>query len=338
MKIKLIALSIIVIFNIQCSAQTPQIALVRPSNNSTQIFTSLQSAYNSALDDDIIYLPGGTFTIQDSIKKKLNFIGAGFFMDSCLTTGVTILSKTVLYIDSAGSGTTFEGLYINLQYNEFNPNGFHGGNNQFSLINCKLSGGTIKSGNNCIIKNCIILGDITNVNNCLISNCILKRLGIQLNQNGATNSTIKNCIFTTQVGGYCVSNSTNSIFQNNIFGSNSIQYNSATSTFSNSIKYNPNTPQANEYNSILVDSIPQIFVSNMNTITINENYNYQLKPTCPGNNAGTDGTDVGIFGTAYPVKTGWVPSNPHMYFKQVAAETTPDGKLQIHYKVRSGNY
>lgn len=332
MKIKIIVTSIILLITKLCFAQTPQIALVRPSNNTTQIFTTLQTAYAAAINDDVIYLPGGGYYLTgDSIAKKIHIIGAGLNFDSTVVTG-----KTIIYIDNyltimpTSMGASIEGIEINS--NNING-GISNGSQQINIKNCKMNRLQNGNGNNSIIKNCIIPLGIISCSNSLVENCIIGNSGYACIS--ATNSTIQNCIFTAPTNGcdilFGVLNCT---FKNNIFPTNCTD--SPTSIFENNLKYNPYTPLFNEYNTILVDSIPQIFVTYMNTIGINQSYNYELKPTCPGKNAGTDGTDIGIYGGQFPCPKGWVPSNPHMYFKQVASQTTPDGKLQIHYKVRKG--
>ena len=140
--------------------------------------------------------------------------------------------------------------------------------------------------------------------------------------NGITYSNIRNNIFLTS----------------HVFNSNT----SCTNSFSNNLKINGcgllcgcpfNTGV--EAGTISVSSTNDIFISYVGSFPYIDNYH--LKPTCPGVNAGTDGTDVGIYGTSQPTSEGWVPSNPHIYFKQVAPQTNSNGQLPIQFKVRTGN-
>ena len=62
---------------------------------------------------------------------------------------------------------------------------------------------------------------------------------------------------------------------------------------------------------------------------------YSLPPTSPGHNGGTDGTDIGIFGGDTPWNV--IPSNPHIYFKNISGATNAAGDLPVEIKVRSGN-
>ena len=141
---------------------------------------------------------------------------------------------------------------------------------------------------------------------------------------------------------------TNTLFQNNIFvvsqpintsGNSNICYNS----YHNNLKIgssdfieNPTCPNQGESDNLAVPDIDSIFIAYPNN-GFNYTNNYHLKPTCPGVGAGTDGTDLGIYGTNNPTPEGWIPSNPHIYFKQVDSETGPDGKLHIQVGVRANN-
>jgi hypothetical protein len=49
----------------------------------------------------------------------------------------------------------------------------------------------------------------------------------------------------------------------------------------------------------------------------------------PGNFAGTDGKQVGIYGGSFPYKEGAVPSPPHVRSKVIASSTDGQGKLNV---------
>jgi len=68
-------------------------------------------------------------------------------------------------------------------------------------------------------------------------------------------------------------------------------------------------------------------------------YNFQLQPTSPGKNAGTDGTDIGIYGGMMPYLVG---ANP--YVPQMMETTLPSGSsvpsggtLNVHFKAGKQN-
>ena len=63
-------------------------------------------------------------------------------------------------------------------------------------------------------------------------------------------------------------------------------------------------------------------------------YNYQLSETSPGHNAGTDGTDIGPFGGAYPISTTGEPKLPIIELFNINNPIIPlDSVLNIHIKV-----
>ena len=92
-----------------------------------------------------------------------------------------------------------------------------------------------------------------------------------------------------------------------------------------------NVNQGNAYNKI---NIPQDSIfKNQTGTTFSYTQNYHLRTTSIGKNAGTDGNDIGIYGTAYPYKEGAVPANPHVQSKSIGAQTNPNGKLTVKVKV-----
>lgn len=333
------------IASLNCAAISNRIALVKP-NGVTTIHNTLQSAYMAAADNDKIYLPGGTFSFTgDSVAKKLSIYGAGFNSDSTLVTGTTKIASgnNSIQIYPAGSGSHFEGI-------EFTGNGIYGGDNQASFYRCKMV--RINSFINSIFKDCVIGGN-TNISDCVIAidySIIESSIVIAAYyQYGSTylfsscNSTsIRNCILMTNVNNsnfYIGGNSSaqNCIFQNNII-ENGGEFNSSTSIFQNNLVVGvPWTLGPNEYNTIFTASNTDVFQQNLADFTFNQSYNYQLKATCVGKNAGTDGTDVGIYGGSNPCSIGWVPSNPHIYYENVSTQSNNQGKLPVHFKVRSGD-
>jgi hypothetical protein len=63
--------------------------------------------------------------------------------------------------------------------------------------------------------------------------------------------------------------------------------------------------------------------------------NYHL--TNPGNYAGTDGKQVGIYGGSFPYKEGAVPSPPHVRSKTIASSTDGQGKLNVQITTSAQN-
>ena len=69
-------------------AQQAPIAIVS-TTGATKLTYSLDDAAMLAQDNDIIYLPGGTFSgMSDWFKKKVTVIGVGHNNDSANATGI----------------------------------------------------------------------------------------------------------------------------------------------------------------------------------------------------------------------------------------------------------
>jgi hypothetical protein len=349
MKKYILSLIVFLSFYNNIEAQAPQFAVVRP-DGTTYLCLTLDSAYNKAVNGDYIYLPGGTYSFSSNIKKRLFIFGAGHHPDSSLVTGKTNINNHI-QIDSGASGGSIEG--VNLINSNF----------YFVYSGKKINGYTIKRSRfnflhfstgvstpfdsfpaNVIATECV-LQSIDCSNGQATNNYFLKNI-IQYQIINSSFCTIKNNVFLYSFNTFAgaISNCT---VENNVFLSNSTitSGQGCGSSFYNNLKVLGNPfllgcqPNAGlEVGTISVPTVNDIFVA-FNPDFSNYPYtdNYHLKPTCPGINAGTDGTDVGIYGTAQPTSEGWVPSNPHIYFKQVAPQTNSSGQLQIQFKVRTNN-
>ncbi|MEO6254609.1 MAG: hypothetical protein ABIO79_14960 [Ferruginibacter sp.] len=342
MKRIIITLVVIITFSVS-HAQSPQFAVVRP-NGTTYICPTFDSAYNKAVNDDFIYLPGGNFTFSYTFNKRLHIFGAGHHPDSSLVTGKSY-SSSQFAIQSGATGSTFEGLQTSNNF-YFLYTGIQVTN--ITIKRCRISAVVFNGSattlidsiaSNIMITECIVdfLQPGNSKNNYFTKN--LFRAGTPGEPGYIRESNFKNNIF---IGTYFTPN--NCIFENNIFMQPGIINTPCTNSFFNNLLVGAGTFNAGcppnsitEVNTITVPTTNDVFVS----FTPGPGYpyldNYDLKPACPGNNAGTDGYDVGIYGSSSPTSLGWVPSNPHIYFKQVAAQTNTSGQLNIQFKVRTNN-
>ena len=346
---KLLIISILnLLFVIQLKAQTPQIVVVRP-NGVSSVFTTWDLAYAAAVDGDNIYLPGGTFTVLDPINKRLNIIGAGSNIDSSSTTGISKLNSITIL--TGGAGGTIEGVY-------FIPNGCGNGSinfgqdgnsstmSIFTISNCNLDQGIrfINLCTNFLIKNNVIGAFGCNnasslsgslANSIISNNIITNRLIIS----GIANLEVNNNIFFFIHPFVYLQLAYNSNYRNNIMltGTTTV----GDSNFFNNVNVSPYGS-----NNFLVYNVNEGFqdifinpgIGSQGYIYYYEvNNNYRIKATSLCHNSGTDGTDRGIYGGAFPWKDGQIPSNPHIFFKQIAPQTALDGKINVHVKVRTNN-
>lgn len=319
--------------------QSAQFAVVRP-DGSTSICPTLDSAYRKALDNDAIYIPGGTYTLSDSVKKKLTFWGAGISPDSTLVTGRTVISSKVLLAPSA-SGSAFHGIAFTFNFcsffcDVFSVQGYSVTNVFFK--NCELFG--IGGVGNSLFKQCIIKNTFS-CNNSASYNCLL---GYVVNTG---ESLFFNCIFLTQSSNVILAIQTR--FENSVFLTNDPFQHGSGMECGNilvaNLKVGPNTTLAGgcannppaETGTLVQSSADDVFVNFPSPYQFGYQFDYRLKPTCLGHNAGTDNTDMGIYGGSSPARAGWVPDNPHIYYKNVGTESNTNGQLQIQFKVRTAN-
>ena len=346
---KIVFLFFIVIFLYSISyTQTPQIALVKP-NDSTIMYTTLQAAYDAASNDDYIYLPAGTFTVTE-INKKIHIKGAGMNIDSSAATGVSRMPYIV--IAENGAGGSLEGIYFYSSQGDgasiLMKNLSSSPAISYDISNCHLSNKLYSnsgSWENLTMKNNYIGGTFSihgNISNSLITNNII-------NGGIAVTSTllVSNNIFFHTPDYIPMTLTNNSTYNNNIF--QIYQWVTvANSVFNNNVNISPDNNTNQIYNT-LTETWDNIFTDPGTTAGTNPwcgcpvwlynvHKNYQVKSTSSCHNSGTDGTDRGIYGgVAFPWKDGSIPSNPHIYFKNVASTTNANGQLLIHFKVRTNN-
>jgi hypothetical protein len=163
----------------------------------------------------------------------------------------------------------------------------------------------------CIISKNITSGCISSLNNALISNNIFLGFG------GVTGRITPSCNNLTVVNNFLEMSSSgaptfsplSSIIKNNI------------STFA--IPQNGTNTYQNNY-----------IETSANTFVNWGGGDYHLKPTSVGVNAGTDGTDIGIYGTAQPYKASQTTAYPQIPSANVAPETD-QGKLKVNITIEA---
>ncbi len=291
--------------------------------------TALQSAYTASSAGDTIYLSGGGFNPPANFDKHLVIFGAGHYVDSTLATGKTIINGNVtlnenadlFYIEgveingTAGSTTNHSVDNVTIKNCKINGTFNMPGNLSTPSANLALIGNVfvgpvyIANVENALISNCIIQGNIADANGAVISNNIILFNSAYV-LHACNNNQINNNIFVFGHYSYLTNGATN-IYKNNLFVTASLNYGTAPTTIDNYEGVNP----------------ADIFVNQTGT-TFNYTHDYHLQdPT----RLGTDNTQIGIYGGAFPYKEGAVPSNPHIQ-EQTIAPTATNGQLNVQIK------
>jgi len=320
------------------------------NGNKTSFYQQVDSAIIHSQNGDTIYIPGGSWTITSPISKCLHLIGVGHQPDSTIVTFPTIITNRLTLASGASNGS-LSGIYLKGE--------IHGGTdaiNSYTVARCRISGGLmLNSGNNNFMftENVIegnINGSYGSATNCSFFNNVISA-GFSTTSGGIPfiNCLFKNNIFLTFA--FCAWGCQSSItgqyllLENNIFLNNCTSNNGAISTFSqvsNSTAKNNIFVEGMNFtngtntasNNIISQAQNSIFV-NQTGYAFNYEHDYHLQSNCPGKNAGTDGTDIGIYGGLYPWKAGSIPSNPHFQAVKIAPTTDANGNLNVNIKVKA---
>jgi len=299
---------------------------------------AFQSAYETAADNDTIYLPGGSFAPPASFEKKLTIYGVGHNPETTSATFMTIISGD-FNISSEAAGMYLEGVQISgditFDYNE--PI------NDIIVKRCKfedlnIDGDLSNPSESCIFQeNIMDKLDTRNLLNSTFFNNI-----INLTVNEAHNLIFLNNLFLhVDCSGWTYDNTIDyangCLFKNNIFlqgPCSNVVGGSGESTYSHNIF-------CASLESIILGTDP-IMDSNysMNSGDIFINYtggsftyeqDYHLT-TAALANPGDDGTQCGIYGGYYPWKEGSIPSTPHIVSKNIS-NTTDESTGTIHIDI-----
>lgn len=307
-------------------------------------YTDFSTALNQCAAGSTIYLPGGTFGLSqnsDTIFKDLTIIGVGHYPDSTSATGKTLV-QSKFYIGNGVQSLNISGVHFS---NIFGLNGnVSGVVNSIFLNRVRLDNGLILSvtngyNKNLIANECVLqqtLGMSNPLCEAVFNNCIL--LLYNNTAQSVDNITFKNCVFRFS-SAYCCFNCSNCLFENSIIcsgiGPNLTSNPSIYSTFKNNLFMTsfPVTPYNTLINNLSGGSLANTFVNVPSTTSFSYNYDYHLLSTSVGVNSGTDGTDIGIYGTIYPYKPSAVPANPHISTKSISPSSVPNGTLPVNIRV-----
>lgn len=315
------------------------------NGTNVSFFTTIELAVSAANNGDTIYIPSGTWSINSlQIQKKLHIIGVGHNPDSAQASSISYITGSFI-LNAGASYGSISGLQIN-------------GNIKLASNGEPVVSYNILRNN---INSAIFLGpNCTNwsISENISSNIIGSNNGSKATNNGFFNNIIYGTIYYFGNG---------NVFKNNLFlnwnyviNQRNIEYclfeNNIISDFDGTIdpflngeirncQFNNNLFVKN-YTFPLIDNLGSNNLVNQakSSIFVNQTgylfsyvQDYHLKESCPGKNAGTDGTDIGIYGGTFPWKDGSLPSNPHIQFKQIANSTDQNGNLKINIKVKAQN-
>lgn len=314
------------------------------SGTTWTFYDDFSPALRAAPSGATIYVPGGSFdlgTNGDTINKPISIIGVGHYPDSTLATNKTTLIGSLIFI-SGSDNTTLIG--FDLQGNIITQATSPVYNVYIKRIKCTDIG--IYNGNNGMknvtVDECIFnrIGHVGGSSstlynyNLLITNSIFSKL---FETDG---STVRSCNIINSAG-YNIESCNNCLFENNIVIGNSsdsiLVSNSKNNIFKNTLVSSRFYFTSGSTGNTFINYYTYATITNTFTTvlgyTFDYSYNYHLKSTSSGKNAGSDGTDIGIYGGAYPYKESAVPPNPHISTKSIAPTSAVNGTLPVNIKV-----
>jgi hypothetical protein len=339
-------LLIVLLFVINKTKAT--VITVSNAPNSPAQFTDLQLAINAANNGDTIYVSGSLVNYgQITVNKQLILIGTGFNPQKDLPFVSQLIS---IDFQTGAEGSVIDGFIINNfgflvpTCISFDFTAVYSSTcvNNIAVKKCKIQGYNSTTalhvgGSNWHIENNVIDRiDIVNQPSVIIKNNLITGYIINSNQPFVV---ITNNLFIDNPANGCFGFINNAEISNNIFygaspvgASTSVFNNNLTfNTVQNSLPYGTNTGTGN-----ITNLDPQFTSIQTVNYLFNVADNYILLPTSPGNNAGTDGTDIGPFGGFNPFPSspiGGEPKIPQVKNMNINNTSLPlNGNLNINVK------
>lgn len=319
---------------------TAQLRFIVQNGDSAKVYGTFGAAFAATQQGDTLYLPGGTFNMGNiTINKKLTMIGAGHHPTYSQATGRTEITGSIALI--TGSDTSrFSGFYLSGNIN-FGTSKTNSNITNIEISRCNVNtiklyysdyyGSSPSLAEQLLISENIIRGEIVggDAQNVLIEKNILHNIQDFNNNVLISNNVvlIPNSLMFQEI--------TSCTIQNNVFihTGTYLFYNNSANTVKNNLFVNTYSGGTDNIDQQPLESI---FV-NYTGGAFSYDFDFHLQETSPGKNAGSDGTDIGIYGTVMPWKDGGVPFNPHITIEDIATKTDTEGKLNVKVTVEAQN-
>jgi hypothetical protein len=322
-----------------------RVITVNNNAGSPSVFSNLQTAVDSAANGDTLYVQGSQTDYGNvTITKRLVLIGAGYRPNKSnpLPSKLNIVAidsvATGANAGESASGTVLMGFEISklgslnnlylrqvlIKRNRFikNPN-FN-----FAGISLLLVNSTIEQ--NIFDTSSATDFDLGLATNCLIRNNII---GCPF-RNSSGGAVLINNVFVGQANAFV--NVSNALVANSIFYGMAPQ-GCSSSTFSNNMTFNTSNntlPYGTNGGSGNFNGTNPQFV-NVTQYVFDYTQDYRLQSSSPGKAAGTDATDIGLYGGGAPMPAyGGEPPIPQIKSFTVAPVVKKNSTLQINVKAK----
>jgi len=327
-------LTLFVILLLQAKVGIAQNLIAVQNGNTPRFYTQVTDAIEAASSGDTIYIPGGSWDLGGAtslyISKTLHIVGTGHNPVSSQAGGICYLNGSICLKNGVSNGS-MTGVLLSGSFTY--SAGILYSISNYSITRCRFNGSVLLTTgySRFVFAENVFDGSV---------------LG-----GGSTDNLFYNNIFVNAVGNF----STNNRFWNNLWMNISVNSSGSFSKciFDNNIIFSSaklGTPTDCVFNNnVFVDNVTFPWATNIGSNNLvnqtqssifatqsgnsfNYTQDYHLQATYAGKNAGTDGTDIGIYGGIYPWKEGSIPANPHFESIQVAPKTD-NGNLNVRIKV-----
>lgn len=312
--------------------------VVEHAAGGSSAYSSLQTALDNSENGDVIYLPGTYITSSVTINRAVHIIGVGHYPDSTAATGRTEITGNVILLDSA-SGGSITGVFINgniiygTSASDQTVTNFILNRSSVGIIQMAYSTSSSvtntsagiyvsesivrtyidsQSARHITVRNSIITQGIFDMRFGNITNVIFLAASTNSSTSlsATTKSTFKNCVFTHGIS--------------SLDNSNTLLNCGFASTPSGPIVINPYSISATS------------MFENYDGADFEYTHNYHIVSSeTTLLTGGTDGTQIGIYGSGSPYIDGAIPFQPRIIHQNIGAITGSDGKLPVNIKVEA---
>jgi hypothetical protein len=322
-------------------------AILNVSNNPAYptAYSTVMGAVTAASVGDTIYIYPSAQGYNENVNltKRLVLIGGGVFSGRVSTNSTYV--QQINIENTAANGTVIMGIdiysYLRIGYS----NGIQHQN--ITITDCKFregSDGIFINVSNLLFENNIVPQHCSlNLSSIISSSTIIRNnlFFSAIKLASGSQATIENNVFMSNdnsifaFDGYY--NLSNCVVKNNIFYkmNPAASYATINTQFSSNIHYLTNSSIPNTGSSsgnINADpkfvNVPTVGAANFSLA-----HNYKLQLNSPGKNAGTDGTDLGVWGGLFPINSFFEPPIPRVIDIKLTNATVPvGGQLQVTIK------
>ena len=291
-----------------------------------EFYNDLETAIENAASGDTIYLPGRVVQVQQNlvINKKLALIGAGWSTGNIGGLQTTEIKRSGNYAHINFSDGASGSLIMGCLFERINVSG--SGVSDITIWRNRVMTDIVvlsSTSQRIIIRENVL----REINGGYASDCLIQN-NLCASVIGFTNTQIFNNVAAESIYGLAGCNIDNNYIGNMRYGFLNV---SNTTYKNNAFGVDVTFPAGN--NTGINNLTNQTFA---NTFTGNDYAlpeTIKIKDTSPCKNAGSDGTDIGVYGGPTPFKETTIPINPHITKTSISSQTDKDGKLRVAIQV-----